>query len=168
MADFSMGLVHRFLHGPSCLPFMLVHRFLHGPFWRTAPGYNRGVMDAILDELVADTGMAVPLAARIVKLIRESGASKLEVDVASPCPCNSWPSYMLVHRSRPGPCWRTALPVRRSVSPLAPRGRIAKRLGWQYCVRRRWMRWKLRTRRPSVYGGDLRAPDQLTFGWRKP
>ena len=39
-------------------------------------------MDADLDKLVADTGVAIPLAAGMVKLIRESGASKIEVDVA--------------------------------------------------------------------------------------
>ena len=39
-------------------------------------------MDANIDQLVTDTGVVIPLAARLLQVIKESGASKLELDIA--------------------------------------------------------------------------------------
>jgi|CZKX01.1.fsa_nt_gi hypothetical protein len=39
-------------------------------------------MDGALDKLVAHTGVAVPLAADIIKVILESGASQIEIGIA--------------------------------------------------------------------------------------
>lgn len=43
--------------------------------------YN-SVMDSEVDELIDKTGLCVPLAARIVKLLAESGASQMEMSTA--------------------------------------------------------------------------------------
>lgn len=39
-------------------------------------------MDALLDELVTATGVTIPLVARIMKVISESGASQIEISCA--------------------------------------------------------------------------------------